>query len=487
MNLKTLSVALLLASGSGFAANEILSNAADRQSLAVAIYNDGLALIRESRQLNLAEGENQIALRDVSGMIMSETVSLKAGDADVQLLEQNFDYDLLSEASLLDKYVGKEVKVISRRANGEESSEKATLLAYNDGSIVLQYADRIETGLAENARLAFAELPANLRDRPTLNLRLQSATAGEQKVDVAYLSTGLRWQADYVANLSADEKTLDLAGWVTLNNQSGTRYENAQLQLIAGDVNRAPPEVLRRAYATEAMMMAATPAAAQMSEEALFEYHLYTLNRPTTIENNQSKQVALLSGNQIPVRKEYRLQGSDYWYYRAVENAELGEERKVAVYVEFDNKEEAQLGLPLPKGVVRVYKSDSQDRALFIGEDRIAHIAKNEIVRLKLGDAFDVKGVWKHLSTEPVSSAQLVGKLLGGKGKAYDIKVSISLSNAKEEAVSVKIVEPIPGFWEMQSESHPHQKVGAQLAQWSVPVPAEGKAELNYTVRVRFD
>lgn len=481
-----LSMALCVASGGVFAAHQVDSTAENRQHLAVAIYNDGLALVRESRRVDLAAGENEVALRDVSAQIMSETVSLASVSGDLQLLEQNFDYDLLSEGSLLNKYVGKEVLVISRNQDGSEKSEKAKLLANNHG-VVLQYADRIETGLAHNARLSFAEVPANLRDRPTLNVRLQNQTAmGEQVLDLSYLTQGLFWQADYVATLSPDETKLNLSGWVTLNNQSGSRYENALLQLVAGDVNRAPREMRReRRMHEEAMMMVAAPAAA-MQEEALFEYHLYTLERPTTIENNQAKQVALLSAAEVPVRKEYRLQGNDYYYYQ--DNApEFGDERKVEVYVEFDNKEEAQLGMPLPRGVMRMYKNDSQNRTLFIGEDRINHTAKNETVRLKLGDAFDIKGLWKHIATEPVNNAQLVGKLLGGKGKAYDISVSVLLSNAKKEAVVVKVVEPIPGFWEVQSESHAHQKVGANLAQWQVPVPAEGKTELTYTVRVRFE
>ena len=463
---------------------ETVSEGKDREAVAVTIYNENLALVREARKLPLNAGANRIALRDVSARIMPETASLAArSGAALQLLEQNFDYDLLSAQSLLGKYVGKRVTTIrTNPANGEETREEATVLANNDG-VVLQYADRIETGLPANVRLAYGDVPANLRDRPTLTVDLQSGQAGEQTVDLAYLTGGFSWQADYVASLASDEKTVNLAGWVTLDNQSGTSYDNATLQLVAGDVSRVRPDF--DSMALRAAPVAAMEAAAPMAEESLFEYHLYTLNRPTTLKNNQKKQVALLSAASVPVNKEYRLQGENYTYYNSLrgESPELGDKRKVDVFVEFKNEEKGQLGIPLPKGIVRVYKNDSDNRAQFIGEDRIDHTAKNDTVRLKLGSAFDVTGVWKSVSVKNLDSGKL-GKLIDGE--QFEATYSIELSNAKKEDVTVKVVEPLPGDWNITAETFKHEKVGADLAQWQVPVPADGKVELKYTVRIKF-
>lgn len=465
---------------------ETTSQGADRESVAVTIYNDDLALIRETRKIPLNAGANRIALRDVSARIMPQTASLVArGDAVLQLLEQNFDYDLLSGEALLAKNVGKRVTTIrTNPATGEETREEATVLADNNG-VVLQYADRIETGLPANVRLAFHDVPANLRDHPTLTVDLTSDKAGEQSVDLAYLSQGLGWKADYVASLADDEKTLNLAGWVTLNNQSGTAYENAVLQLVAGDVARAQEEYSLGYLARTAPAMAFEKAAAPVREENLFEYHLYTLDHPTTLKNNQSKQVALLSAAQVPVQKEYRLQGSSGWYYRIADKGlrEEGDKRKVDVFMTFKNDEAGKLGMPLPKGVIRVYKNDSDKRTQFIGEDRIDHTAKNEEVRLKLGSAFDVNGVWKIVDAKRVDKGKL-DKLL--EGDEFEATYRIELSNAKKEAVTVKVVEPIPGEWKIIEENQKHEKVGANNALWQVNVPADGKTELQYTVRIKI-
>ena len=304
-------------------------------------------------------------------------------------------------------------------------------------------------------------------------------------MDLAYLSQGLGWKADYVASLADDEKTLNLAGWVTLNNQSGTAYENATLQLVAGDVARAQEEDFGLNYHASMAPMAVEKAAAPVREENLFEYHLYTLDRPTTLKNNQNKQVALLSAAQVPVQKEYRLQGSSGWYYYGADTStlEMGDKRKVDVFMTFKNDEANQLGMPLPKGVIRVYKNDSDKRTQFIGEDRIDHTAKNDEVRLKLGSAFDVNGVWKMVDAKRVDKGKL-GKLL--ENNEFEATYRIELNNAKKEAVTVKVVEPIPGEWKIIEESLPHEKTSANSAMWQVSVPADGKTELQYKVRIKL-
>ena len=451
------------------AANEIISGADSRSEVSVAIYNDSLALIKEVRRITLDNGINDIALRDVSAKMRPETASLRSlSGTPLRLIEQNFDFDLLTPQKLLEKYVGRSVDVIrTNPATGAETVEAAQVLATNNG-VVLKFADRIETGIP--GRLAFPGVPANLRDRPTLVVKLESATFGPQAAELSYLSGGLSWRADYVAELGADENKLDLAGWVTLTNQSGTAYENAKLQLVAGDVNRVQEDFAPRPMVKA--MVAAAPMR-EMAREEVFDYHLYTLGQTTTIRDNQTKQVALLSAAAVPVQKEYLLTGES-WYYQA-QATDLGQKLKIAVFLEFDNAG-GDLGKPLPKGVVRVYKKDSKGNAIFIGEDGIDHTAKNDKVRLKMGNAFDVTANRK----------QTGYKLIAGRpNPMIETSWRIEFNNAKDQAVTVKVVEPMPGDWEMVSETRPHAKGDAHSAVWLVTMPAGGKATLEYTVRAR--
>jgi hypothetical protein len=470
-------VAAALAAGCAWGAQkEVPSTLADQQSVAVTIYNENLALIKDVRRIALDAGTNRLALREVSGRMRPETASLRSltHPGSLALLEQNFDFDLLTPAKLLEKYVGREVRVF--RVNpktGVESFETATVLAANSG-VVLKIGDRIETGLP--GRIVYDSVPANLRDRPTLVSELQSTRAGSQTVELSYLSGGLSWKADYVAELNSSDSALDLNGWVTLTNQSGTAYPNARLQLVAGDVNRVRDE-MRLAAKSSGMRAAEAAAPSTMAQESLFEYHLYTLQRPTNIADNQTKQVALLNSGGVPVTKELLLQGSDYYYRSSVGN--VGQKMKVGVFVQFENRESSRLGLPMPKGVVRVYKKDSAGNAQFIGEDRIDHTPKNEKVRLKLGDAFDVTANKKQTDfrrREPTNRASYV----------YESAYEIVLKNAKKEAQTVVVREPVPGDWSMLDQSHRHTKAAAGTAEWKIDVPAEGSTTLKYRVLVRY-
>ncbi|MDR2155033.1 MAG: DUF4139 domain-containing protein [Burkholderiaceae bacterium] len=451
---------------------ETVSRAEDRKAVAVTIYNESLALIREERELNLNAGRNLLALREVSGQIKPQTASLRSlSGARLTLREQNFDFDLLTPKKLLEKYVGKTVTVVRYNERGNtETREQATVLANNDG-VVLKYADRIETDLPANARIVYADVPATLRERPTLVVDLDSDKAGAQRAELSYLSGGLSWKADYVASLANDEKTLDLAGWVTLTNSSGTAYENAKLQLVAGNVNRAPDEMPQ--VRAEALRMAAAAPDSGLTRESLFEYHLYTLGRPTTLRDQQTKQVALLSAARVPVQKEYRMEGAGNWYMVDLIPPERGYKRAVEVFIQFDNKD-GDLGQPLPEGVVRAYKKDQEGRPLFIGEDRIEHTPKNEPVRLKVGNAFDITGNWKRTDGARISE------------RVSEQEVAIELANAKNQPVTVRVVEPLPGEWKILKESHPHRKSGANSASWDIPVPADGKTTLSYRVRTQL-
>lgn len=364
------------------APKEMPSTLSDQKSVAVTIYNENLALVKDTRSVTLEAGPNRLALREVSGRMRPETALLRSlsHPGGLTLLEQNFDFDLLSPAKLLEKYVGRTVRVARvHPTTGAESFETATVLAANNG-VVLKIGDRIETGMP--GRIVYDGVPSNLRDRPTLVSELNSAHAGAQTVELSYLSGGLSWKADYVAELNAADTALDLNGWVTLTNMSGTAYPNARLQLVAGDVNQVRDQMRLAAKAASGLMRAEAPAST-MAQEALFEYHLYTLQRPTTIADSQTKQVALLSATGVPVSKELVLQGNDYYYLSSV--GAIGQKMKIAVFVQFENRESARLGMPMPKGVVRVYKKDRAGNAQFVGEDSIDHTPRNEKVRLRLG------------------------------------------------------------------------------------------------------
>lgn len=457
---------------------ELRSTLSDQQSVAVTIYNSNLALIKDQRRIRLKSGLNNLALRDVSAQIRPETALLRSLNeaGSIAVLEQNFDFDLLTPEKLLDKYVGKTVGVIKTHpTSGAETLEQATVLSANNG-VVLKMGNRIETGIP--GRIVYDDIPANLRDRPTLVTRLNNSAASDQTVELSYLTGGLGWKADYVAELNAKDNAIDLSGWVTLTNTSGASYNNARLQLVAGDVNQVREGFIQRVIAKKRRMEPIMPAAAApMAEESLLEYHLYTLNRPTTIAENQTKQVALLSASGIPVRKELVLHGNDYYYRNSY--GDLGQKMKVSAYVEFENKEASKLGMPLPKGIIRVYKKDGAGNAQFVGEDRIDHTPKNEKVRLKLGESFDVTADKKQTDFEKLPDPSKDTKLCES---AYEIV----LKNAKKETVSVIVQEPIPGDWTILKESHGSTKATAHTAVWKIDIPAEGKTTLTYRVRVKY-
>jgi hypothetical protein len=438
---------------------------ADQTSVAVTIYNENLALVKDRRRVTLAPGNQNLAFIDVSAQLRPETALLHSDGGQLELREQNFEFDLLTPEKLLEESVGETVKVVKTNpATGAETVEEARILSVANG-LVLKIGDRIET--AYPGRIIFDRVPARLRARPTLVLELQNGNANEQQVELSYLTGGLAWKADYVAELAADEKTMDLSGWVTLTNTSGSAYNDAKLQLVAGDVNQVQP-MLRK----EAMTMAAGAVAeAPMAQEELFEYHLYTLGRPTTIGDNQTKQVAMLSGAGIPVAKEYRFVNIGTAY-----NYPMGDMARVnaTVRMAFDNKESDHLGMPLPKGIVRVYKNDSAGQALFVGEDAIDHTPKGETVHLNLGQAFDVTAQPRQTEFEQLSD------------RVFEAAFEIGVKNAKKEPVTVTVAEQFPAQWKMIDESLPHEKVQAFQAEWKVPVPAEGSTTLKYRVRVTF-
>lgn len=439
-----------------------------RQAVNVTVYNGGTALIHDRRLITVQNGLNRVAWRDVSASMDPTSALLETiGSSNkVTVVEQNFDFDLLDPDALLQKYVGKYVTVVhdARFAGERDTRERARILSTN-GGIVLQYRDRIETEVRGHIVYPFS--PKNFRDRPTLELDFDSEESGPQLLDLSYLTNGMSWRADYVGVLSADDAQLSLTGLVTLSNTSGASYENAHLQLVAGNVNVAPMMPLQ--LKTIARV---TSRAGGFQQENYFEYHLYTLERPTTILDKQTKQVTLLSGRDIPVRKTLELRGSPEYYQSA--EPDLGDRLPVGVYISFENRG-GDLGIPLPAGVVRIYKTDSQNISQFLGSDSIDHTPKNETVRLHLGDSFDVTARKKQTDFHFLTD-----------GCASSSSYEIALSNAKDTAQDVLVVEPVPGDWQITAENMLHTKSSASTANWLVHVPAGGRTVLSYTARVAW-
>jgi hypothetical protein len=436
--------------------------------VAVTIYNQDLALVRDARMLSLVKGENDIAFIDVSGHIQPQTALLKSPAGKLDVVEQNFDFDLLTPEKLLEKSVGRMVRIIvTDPRTGKETVQEAKVLSVANG-VVLKIGDRIET--EPPGRIVFSEVPPSLRSRPTLVTKIASDTAGRLPVELDYLTGGLSWAADYVAELSPDEHSIELKGWVTLTNTSGTTYRDARLQLVAGTVNRVQ-RALQDQMKLKSMVLDEAEAPPPMEEQALFEYHLYTLARPTTIADNQTKQVELLTGHGIPVTKEYRFQNVAEAF-----NYQMGEAPRVnaTVRLMFTDDEKSGLGIPLPQGTVRVYKADNAGQAIFVGEDAIDHTPKNETVKLSLGQAFDVTARGKQTDFERL-----------GK-QTFESAYEIEFKNAKSEPVTVILAQGVPGDWKMVQESQAHEKPDASTALWHVSIPAGGSSMLRYRVRVKY-
>jgi hypothetical protein len=451
---------------------ERTSTISQRERVNVTVYNGAMSLVHDRRRIRLTSGLNRIAWRDVSARMDATSAVLHnvSGRDDVHVMEQNFNFDLLDPSALLEKYVGRQVTVVHEaRFTGEhDTRERAKLLSTN-GGVVLQYRDRIETAL--RGYIIYPAAPKNFRDRPTLDLDLYSKGDGLQTLDLAYLTSGLSWRADYVGVLMPDEVHMSITGLVTLSNTSGVSYDNAHLQLVAGNVNAPPAGSEQGQLKTIASVNAYS--ARRVQQENYFEYHLYTFPRPTTILDKQTKQLTLLTANDIPIHKTLELRGSPYYYQNP--QSDLGDRLPVGVYVSFVNKD-GQLGIPLPAGTFRIYKNDSRGLSQFVGADYIDHTPKNETVRLHLGDAFDVTA----------HKRQTDFQFSPGGNCQTDSSYEITLMNAKTIAQNVLVVEPIPGQWTILDENYKHTKSSAFTANWNIVVPPGGKSVLTYIARTKW-
>lgn len=437
-----------------------------REDLAITIYNGGLALVRDSRFVNLEAGRSTLAFEDVSASMMPQTAALSGK---LSVIEQNFDFDLLSPQALLNKAVGEEVLLYRQDSDGDMEVRDARVLSNNGGAAVLQVGSQIEIlGRDFPGRIVFKKIPANLKAKPTLSMEIDAQRAGDQKIELAYLTNGISWSADYVGKLSRDETKLDLTGLITLTNNTGVAYSNAQTQLIAGDVNRASvAKNYDRARRKGAMMMEATSMSLP-AREAVGDYHMYTLPQPTTIANKQTKQVTFLTAAQVPVQKVYSYAAN--WFYTQKEP------QNVSVAIEFENESESNLGLPLPKGVVRIYGKDSKGNAQFLGEDSIAHTAEGNDVDLTMGKAFDVTVTSNKKADELVSKTR--------EREIRDVTMEYRLKNAKASDVVVTLTQRVGNNAKVLDTSIAAKEEDAQTLSFDVPIPAKGESVLRFKVRV---
>jgi len=445
----------------------------DQTDIALTIYNSNLGLVKEQRILKIFNGMGELKFMDVASQIIPTSVQIKslADPESLQVLEQNYEYDLLNPEKLLDKYVGKEVKLYTKNPHTEREEIVTATLLSNNGQPIYKIGDEITFGYP--GRVIFPKVPDDLIAKPTLVWLLDNSLPSIQKIEASYLTNNINWRSDYVITLNTKDDKADLSGWVTIDNHSGASYKNAKLKLVAGDVNRVKDKMGYEGNVVGLVGPASKKEAApQFKEESFFEYHIYTLERPATVKDNQTKQISLVNAVNIPVEKEYVYSGEKYYFTNRYGGAISNQ--KVDVFIEIQNKKENNLGIPLPKGVIRVYKHDSEGSLQFVGEDSIVHTPKDEKVRIKLGEAFDVVGSRKQTGWQKIAN------------DTYEAAFEISLRNHKKEDVVVKVVEPIPGDWTMLDSSQPYNKSEAFAAEFNIPVPKDQEAKLTYRVRMKY-
>jgi hypothetical protein len=440
---------------------------AAERTLSVTIYNDDLALVQDRRDIEIKQGRQRIEFQDVSAQIRPETVSLSAPD--IGIIEQNFDFDLLTPAKLMEKAVGREVTIVRvNPATGAETRETAQVLATNDG-VVLKIGQRIEVlrddGLP--VRVIFEKVPDNLRARPTLSVTLAGAHAGTQHATLSYLTPGLGWKADYVALYNEADAKIDVQGWVTLTNSSGTTYENAQTLLVAGSPAQVDGPNSNQGFRPRQRPTLQTPGTESGQRERLGDYYLYPLAERTTIANQQTKQVSFLDVHSVPAQHGYEYRNG---WLATQENPQSAK----TVY-SFSTGSHAGLGDQLPAGILRFYMRDKRGDPQFIGESRIDHTPMGSTLSLATGDAFDVK-------VKPVLDKRT-------RISTFDWQTDMryELSNALPRAVTVKVLQA--GLWgdtRIKTESQKSDRRDADTAVWEVAVPANGKTTLSASFESRY-
>ncbi len=436
------------------------AQAADAPGLSVTIYNNNQALVDDARTMDVGAGRQRLEFKDVSSAIRPETVNLNIEGAGI--VEQNFDYDLLTPSKLMEKAVGQQVKIVrTNPGTGQEVTETATVLAANEG-VVLKIGDRIEVLRDDGVptRVIFDKVPDNLRAHPTLSVTVQSSHAGARVADLSYLTTGLAWRADYVALFDEKAGKLDLQGWITLTNQSGTSFTDAHTQLVAGVVRLNG----QWQYAANDGIVRAGTEARTGPGEALGDLYIYTLPERTTIAQNQTKQVSFLDATGVAAHKVYQLNLRGF--------TSLEQPVSADVVVDFANTQAGGLGAGLPAGVIRIYQRDADGDAKFVGENQLGHTPQGSELAVRIGDAFDV-------TVQPT----LVATEAAGKRRTR-YTMSYKVHNARGTPVTVELRQA--GLWGRNAtvlkESLPSRRVDAATVGWSVPVAANGETILTAQV-----
>lgn len=463
----------LLMSAAAAADDELSVPPEQQTGLALTVYQQDLALVQDRRMVNLTEGLNRIAFAAVSAQLRPETVWAEGVGGDpLQLVEQRYDHDLLTARALLDASVGHEIRIAIRNPQtGDERVEKATVLAAAEG-VVLKIGDRIET--TPPGRLIYASVPSNLRQRPTLVLALTSLRAGETPVELSYLTGGLSWAANYVAELDTGEDKLALIGRASVSNATGANFAKAHLTLVAGTLNRvSEPGALQRAEPRMGMAMAMDSGArvpVPPAPESLADYYRFAFDREIRLGDRETIQLPLLEAAAVPVEKQYWLAEPALLGAASDESFPL----RIDIRLSFKNDKAAGLGMPLPGGVVRVYQRAGDGALAFLGEDTMAGTPADKPVKLTLGQAFDVTAERRQTSfAHPAEKSTEAGE-------------EVTLHNAKDKPVTVTVVETIPGDWRILDESDPHEKATGSSARWRIEVPAKGTRKLTYHVQTRF-
>ncbi|MBN2290017.1 MAG: DUF4139 domain-containing protein [Candidatus Glassbacteria bacterium] len=467
-------ILLLCAAAPGTAAAKartlVASSAADGpRSLSLVVYNQDLALVREVRTVPRKEGLFELRFQDVARELVPNSVLVDTGE-ELKVLEQCYTYDLLSAGSLLEHFIGKTVILerLDKRTNTPEQVE-GTLLSLEGGRIV-RIGDRIEVD--PEGRFILPEVPANLTDRPTLTWLVQGRSAGQSKVEVSYLTGGMGWRCDYVLSLAGDSDA-GLSAWVTLDNRSGLDYPDCELTLVAGEISRVRqerPMVELMAVRAAGMSKAADePRPEGFLREQLQDYYRYTLGRHIDIDNKQSKQVELFGLDRVKVERRYSLAGGRDFFYGRV--AEPSRDLKVAMYLDWINGGGNYPGMPLPAGLVRIYRREPDGAMFFLGEDRIGHVPQEEKVSIRAGTAFDLTAERRQTEFTKLSD------------RLRQATVEITLTNRKKQDVAVEVEENLPGDWTMLEHSHEYLTIDAGRIRFSPRVRAGGKTTVKYTIK----
>jgi hypothetical protein len=446
-------------------------------SLELTVYNQNLGLVSEVRTIALVAGINEVRFTDVASQIRPTTVHVVSLTAPAQtiLLEQNYEYDLVSSSKLLQRYIDQPIRLTT----SEGQIYTGTLLSGYDDVILATEEGISVVRASQILEFSFPALPEGLITRPTLVWLVQAAEAGEQDLQVTYLTGGISWQADYIAMLNAADDELSLTGWISLDNNSGATYNNAKLKLVAGDISQVTVE---KEYAMEDMLVRAlaTPAP-QVAERSFFEYHLYDVARPVTVRDRQTKQIEFVQAPEVTVAKEYVFQFTSPIYVglgSAITDRFWGGDAPVnaEVRIQLINDEENGLGMPLPQGAVRVYKEDIDGGAQLVGEAGIGHTPRNEAINLTLGRAFDIVGERSQTAFRQLGERQM------------EETIEIVLRNQKDEAVTVRLIEHLYRAQDAQvlESSEDYTQVDANTIAYEVEIGAEDAVTITYTVMYRW-